>query len=134
MNALKELKFRDWALIAFILLIFYLAAGCAATREVPPLVAAPTPEQLQTQAQLPAYLVPPPPAATPKQREKWVAAQTQALANVNAPAARKVKLKNVGNPETTSTVQEGITGQQLTIGLVVLGAISLVCWLKPWRK
>ncbi|RSK45176.1 hypothetical protein [Hymenobacter rigui] len=128
---MRGLRFKDWALIALVLLIFYLAAGCTTTRELPPLVAAPTPEQLQAQAQLPPYLVPPPPAASPKQVQRWTDAQTQALANVNAPAG-KVKLKNVGNPKTTNTIHEGITGRQLIIGMVLLGALGLVCWLKPW--
>ncbi|RSK44712.1 hypothetical protein [Hymenobacter perfusus] len=130
---MRGLRFKDWALIALVLLIFYLAAGCSATRELPPLVAAPTPEQLQAQAQLPPYLVPPPATATPKQRDKWVEAQTQALANVGAPAG-KVKLKNVGNTDSHVSVQQGITGRQLATVAVLLGVIGLICWLKPWRS
>ena len=133
MSAFRNLKFRDWALIALVLLIFYLAAGCAATRQVPPLVAAPTPEQLQAQAQLPPYLVPPPAQASPKQVQRWTDAQTQALANVGAPAG-KVKLKNVGNTDSDVSVQEGITGRQIASIVVLLGGIALVCWLKPWRS
>lgn len=115
------------------LFLALVLSSCAAVRQVPALVAAPTPEQLQQQATLPAYLVPPPPQASPKQVARWTDAQTQALANVGAPVG-KVKLKNVGNTESDVSVQEGITGRQLTTALVLLGAIGLVCWLKPWRK
>lgn len=130
---MNNLHFKDWALIALVLLIFYLAAGCAATRELPPLVAAPTPEQLQAQAQLPPYLVPPPAQASPRQVQRWTDAQTQALANVHAPVG-KVKLKNVGNTDADVSVQEGITGRQLVTVVVLLGSIGLICWLKPWRS
>lgn len=135
MNPFRNLQFRDWALIAFILLVFYLVSGCSATRpQVPPLLRPPNPDSLQQLARLPAYLVPPPAQASAKQVERWTDAQTRALANVNAPATGKVKLKNVGNTDSDVAVQQGITGRQLTTGLVVLGIVGLVCWLRPWRR
>lgn len=130
---MRGLRFKDWALIALVLLIFWLAAGCAATREIPPLVAAPTPEQLQAQAQLPPYLVPPPTQASPRQVQRWTDAQTRALANVGAPARGKVKLKNVGNTDSDVAVQQGITGRQLTTGAVIVILVGLMLRFKPWR-
>lgn len=129
---MKDLRFKDYALIALVVLIFWLAAGCAATRELSPLVAAPTHEQLQAQATLPPYLVPPPAQASARQVARWTDAQTQALASVNAPVG-KVKLKNVGNTESDVSVQQGITGRQLATVALVLGALGLAFWLKPWR-
>ncbi|OWP62881.1 hypothetical protein CDA63_11730 [Hymenobacter amundsenii] len=133
MNPLKGLCFRDWALIAAVLLIFWLAAGCVATRDVPVLLRPANPDSLQELAKLPAYLVPPPAQASAKQVERWTAAQTQALANVNAPASGKVKLKNVGNTDSDVSVQQGITGRQLTTAAVIVAIVGLVLWLKPWR-
>ncbi|MBC6698873.1 hypothetical protein [Hymenobacter sp. BT190] len=130
---MKGLRFKAWTLIVGILLLFYCAAGCAALRSVPALVAAPTHAQLQQQATLPPYLVPPPAQASPKQVARWTDAQTQALANVNVPVG-KVKLKNVGNTDSDVSVQQGITGRQLTTASIIIAVIGLVCWLKPWRK
>jgi hypothetical protein len=132
-----NLKFRDWMLIAVVLGTMWLCcAACTTERYAVPALLQPTPlEELQQQAELPAYLVPPPAQATPRQREKWTNAQTKALANVGAPAAGKVKLKNVGNTDDHSeaTVHQGMTGRQLTTSVVLLGIVGLVCWLKPWR-
>jgi hypothetical protein len=131
-----NLQFRDWVLISGILLIMWLCCvSCTTERYAVPTLLQPTPlEELKQQAELPAYLVPAPATATPKQREKWTAAQTQALANVGAPAAGKVKLKNVGNPETTTTVQQGLTGRQLTTAGVIVVVIFLFLWRKPWKS
>jgi hypothetical protein len=115
-------------------LLLGLLTSCATSCSVPPLLRPPNLDSLERVAQLPPYLVPPPAQASAKQAAAWRNSQVQLLANVGAPA-RKVKLKNVGNTatDTTTTVQQGITGAQLTLAAVLLGVVGLVCWLKPWK-
>ncbi|WBO86247.1 hypothetical protein [Hymenobacter yonginensis] len=110
-----------------------LATGCASLRPLPELVRAPNPDSLRALAALPAYLVPPPAQASPRQVQRWTDAQTQALANVGAPARGKLKLKNVGNTDSDVVVQHGITGRQLSTAAVLVALAGLVLWLKPWR-
>jgi hypothetical protein len=96
------------AIVAAILLFVVLlgAAGCTSSRQVsagvPPLLASPTQvQQLDSVALagwlprdytgLPAYLVPPPPGSTAKQRRQWQKSQTQNLARAGVGPA---KIKN----------------------------------------
>ncbi|WBA42984.1 hypothetical protein [Hymenobacter canadensis] len=131
---MKGLRFQDWVLIALVLLLFWLGAGCASVRPVPALVRAPSPDSLKALAALPAYLVPPPAQASARQVARWTDAQTQALANVNAPDRGRVKLKNVGNTDSDVSVQQGLTGRQLSTAAVIVALAGLVLWLKPWRR
>jgi type VI protein secretion system component VasF len=96
-------------IVAGLLLLVVLlgAAGCTSSRPaapagVPPLLTNPTQvQQLDSAAlagwlprdytNLPAYLVPPPPGSTAKQRRQWQKAQTQNLARAGVGPA---KIKN----------------------------------------
>lgn len=127
------MKFREWAVFALILFLFWLLAGCAVLeRPSPPPPRPVRLDSLERVAQLPPYLVPPPATATARQARQWQAAQRQALGNVNAPQG-KLKLKNVGNTDdhSRSTVQHGITGRQLMTGLVIVLVVLLLLKLGP---
>ncbi|GAA3954067.1 hypothetical protein [Hymenobacter algoricola] len=116
----------------FCLFLFLVLSGCAAERHLPAAATRLSIDSLQRLAQLPPYLVPPPAQASPKQVQQWVDAQTAMLGNVGAPAG-KVKLKNVGNTDdhTKASVQQGITGRQITTGAVILGLAFLLLKLGP---
>lgn len=94
------------AIVAGLLLLVLLlgAAGCTSTRPagVPPLLTSPASvQQLDSAAlagwlprdysNLPAYLVPPPPGSTARQRRQWQKAQTQNLARAGV---GPTKIKN----------------------------------------
>ncbi|MCC2546406.1 hypothetical protein LJY25_08115 [Hymenobacter sp. BT175] len=132
---------RDWLALTAgmaVLLAVVGIAGCAGTRELPPLVRPLDIDSLERVAQLPAYLVPAPAHATPRQQADWFEAQTKALSNVGAPVG-KIKMKNVGNVKDKSrqkskTATGGTPGWVYAVaGLLVLAIIVLVLLTRLFR-